>query len=80
MSVSVPVMIMSLKEREYGLWYEQDVRYGLPLPRRKPCSMYMQRAKADETRDDLSYKLCEHLPRANRRGHEPVPFMRTTGR
>ena len=52
--------------------------YSLPLPRLKPCSMYMQRAKAEETRDDLSYKLCEHLPIVNGRSHEPVPFIRTT--
>ena len=78
MSVIIPVMIMSLKEREHGSWYEQDVIYGLPLPRLEPCSVYMQRTKADETRDDLSYKLCEYLPRVNGHGREPVPFMRTT--
>jgi hypothetical protein len=54
MSVSIPVMIMSLGEHKYELQYKQDLRYGLPLPRLKPSSMYMQRAKADETREDLS--------------------------
>jgi len=80
MSVSTPVMIMSLKERKYRLRYEQDMRYGLPLPRLKPSSMYMQRAKANETRNYLSYNLYEYSSRANRRVHKPVPFMRTTGR
>ena len=41
-------------------------RYGLPLPRLKSRSMYMQTTKANETRDDFSYKLHEHLLRANR--------------
>ena len=56
------------------------MRYGLPLPRLKPRSMYMQGAKPNESREDLSYNLYEHLPRANGRSREPVPFMRTTGR
>jgi hypothetical protein len=80
MSVSIPVMIMSLEEHKYGLRFERDtsMRYGLPLPRLKPSSMYMQRAKADETDDNLSYNLREHQQRVNGRGCEPVPFMRTT--
>ena len=80
MSVSTPVMIMSLKERKYRLRYGQDMRYGLPLPRLKPSSMYMQRAKANETRNYLSYNLYEYSLRANRHIHEPSPLMRTTGR
>ena len=36
MSVIIPVMIMSLKERKHGSWYEQDMIYGLPLPRLEP--------------------------------------------
>ena len=50
MSVSVPVRIMNLQERKYGLWYGHVMRYSLPLPRLKTCSMYLQRAKADENR------------------------------
>jgi hypothetical protein len=80
MSVSVPVTTMSLKERKYGLRYEQDMRCGLPLPRLKLSSMYMQQAKANETRNYLTYNLYEYSPRANRRVHEPGPLMRTTGR
>ena len=78
MSVSIPVMIMSLEEHEYESQYEQDIRYDLPLPRLKPSRMYMQRAKADKTDNNLSYNLYEHLQRVNGRGSEPVPFMRTT--
>jgi hypothetical protein len=80
MSVSTPVMIMSLEDHKYGLRFERDMsmRYGLPLPRLKPSSMYMQRAKADKTGDDLGYNLYEHQQRMNGRGYEPVPFMRTT--
>ena len=57
MSVSIPVMIMSLEEHKYKLQYEQEIGYDLPLPRLKPSRMYMQRAKADETGDDLSCNL-----------------------
>jgi hypothetical protein len=77
MSVSIPVVIMSLKERKVRL---RDMRYGLPLPRPKPSSMYMQRAKANKTTDYLSYNLHEYSPTANRCVHEPGPLMRTTGR
>ena len=78
MSVSIPVMIMSLEEHKYKLQYEKEIGYDLPLPRLKPSRMYMQRAKADETGDDLSCNLYEHLQGASGRGSEPVPFMRTT--
>jgi hypothetical protein len=79
MSVSIPVMIMSLEVHKYELPHEQDMRYGLPSPRLKPSSMYMQRAKADETREYLSCNLYEHLQGESGRGYEQVPFMRTKG-
>ena len=54
-----------------------NARDTVPLPRLKPRSMYMQTTKANKARDDLSYKLYEHLLRANESNREPAPFMRT---
>jgi hypothetical protein len=36
----------------------------------------MQTTKADETREDLSYKLYEHMQRVNGRNRGPAPLIR----
>ena len=82
MKVSVPVMIMSLKEGQCQC--ELDVGEMpdavVPLPRFKSSGENMQRPKADETREDLSYDIYKCL-----RGCiidtklKPVPTIKTVG-
>jgi hypothetical protein len=51
MRVSIPVIIMSLEE---GKCIGEMFNLVVPLPWLKPCGMYVQRAKADETDDNLT--------------------------
>jgi hypothetical protein len=60
MSVSIPVMIISLEE---GKCIDEKLNLVVPLPWLKPSSMDMQCAKADETRDNLSCNVHECLRR-----------------
>ena len=60
MRVSIPVIIISLEE---GKCIVGMLNLTVPLPRLKPCSMNMQGAKADETRDNLSCNVYKRLRR-----------------
>jgi hypothetical protein len=63
MKVSAPVMIMSLKEGrcqcELDVGEMPDV--VVPFPRSKSSGVNMQRPKANETREDLSYDVYKCL-------------------
>jgi hypothetical protein len=63
MDVSNPVMIMSLEDGagEHELFTDEAFDIIVPLPRLESCSMYMQGAKADETRYNLRCNLYECL-------------------
>ena len=60
MSVSVPVIIIRLEE---GKCFGDMLNLFIPLPRLKPCSMYVQGAKADDTDDNLTCNVYEGLRR-----------------
>ena len=51
MMVIVPAIIMSLEKGEYII---EMLNLVVPLPRLKPCGMYMQGAKADKTGHNLT--------------------------
>ena len=72
--VRIPVMIISLGE---GKCIDGKLNLVVPLPRLKPCSMNMQCAKADETRDDLSCDVYECLRQQKDSAFKPVPFIKT---
>jgi hypothetical protein len=50
--VSVPVIIINLEE---GKCIGETLNLAIPLPRLKPWGMYVQGAKADETRENNSW-------------------------
>ena len=58
--VSVPVIIISLEEDKC---FGDMLNLFIPLPRLKPCSMYVQGAKADKTDDNLTCNVYEGLQR-----------------
>ena len=58
--VSVPVIIISLEE---GKCIGEMLNLSAPLPRLKPCGMYVQGAKAGETDDNLTCNIYEGLRR-----------------
>jgi hypothetical protein len=58
MRVSVPVMIISLED---GKYVGETLDLVVPLPWLKSCGVYVQGAKADETRDNLSCNVYECL-------------------
>ena len=58
MRVSVPVMIISLEKGEYIV---EMLGLVVPLPRLKSCAVYVQTAKADKPRDNLSCNANECL-------------------
>jgi hypothetical protein len=61
MRVSIPVMIISLKEGQSETSISETANVVVPLPRLKTSSVNVQRPKADETRDDLSCNSYECL-------------------
>ena len=63
MKVSVPVMIISLKEGQCELDVGEILDLVVPLPRFKSSGVNMQRAKADEPREDLSCNIHKCLRR-----------------
>ena len=64
--VSVPVIIISLEE---GKCFGEMLNLFVPLPRLKPCGMYVQGAKADETNDNLTCNVYEGLRRLKKTWH-----------
>ena len=61
MKVSTPVMSMSLKEGRCELDVGEMLDVVVPLPWFKSSSVNMQRPKADESREDLSYNIYKCL-------------------
>ena len=51
MRVAVPAIIISLEKGEY---FGEMLNQVIPLPRLKPCGMYMQGAEADEAGHNLT--------------------------
>jgi len=61
MRVSIPAMIISLKESQSEISISETANLVIPLPRFETSGVNVQRAKADETRDDLSCNSYECL-------------------
>jgi hypothetical protein len=58
MTVSTPVKIIRL---EKGKYFGEVLNSDVPLPRFKPCGMYVQGPKAEKTGDNLSFKVYKHV-------------------
>ena len=58
MRVSVPVMIISLEKCEY---IGKMLNLVVPLPRLKPCGMYVQGTVANETSKNFAYNAYKKL-------------------
>ena len=81
MRVSIPVMIMNLGEchnRSCLSHMGKTLNFIAPLPWFKSCGMYVQRAKADKTRDNSSCRVYECL-RGSRKEIElkPTPIIKS---
>jgi hypothetical protein len=61
MRVRVPVMIISLEESLCESCISQTLDFAVPLPRFESSSTDVQRAKANETGDNLSCNVYECL-------------------
>jgi hypothetical protein len=64
MKESIPVMIISLAE-SHNKCMGKTLNLIVPLPWFESCGVYVQGAKADKTRDDLSCNVYEY-PRGSR--------------
>ena len=76
MRVSDPVMIISL---ENGECMGEMLGFILPLPWPKPCGVYVQGAKADETNDNQSCSVYECLRDQRSMAFKPSPFIKSVG-
>ena len=76
MRVIVPVIIISLEDGEH---ISGMLALILPLPWPKPCGVYMQGTKADETNDNLSCGVYECLPDQRVMAFQPDPFIKSVG-
>jgi len=79
MRVSIPVMIISLEEGQSELSIRETPNLVAPLPWLKSSGANVQRAKADETRDNLSCNSYECLRGLVETAPKPVPFIKTVG-
>ena len=77
MRVSIPVMIISLKEGQSELSISETSNLVVPLPWVESSGANVQRAEADETRDNLSCNSYECLKGSSETAVKPDPFIKT---
>ena len=70
-------MIISLEGGQSELRISETFNLVVPLPWFKSSGADVQRAKADETRDNLSYNSNECLRGSVETAFKPVPFIKT---
>ena len=75
--VIIPVMIISLEESQSELRVGKRSNLVVPLPWFKSSGADVQRAEADEARDNLSCKSHECLRGSVETAFQPVPFIKT---